>query len=206
MTPEEFKTIVKFSKRRPRRLGGVRHPMAIEKDLQRVLVFQFIKQLKRDAIDDETIFNFGVRVDKHVRRQVNRIFRPFGAVDFTNGVVDEQGVRTFVARIARYFERNTEEYNQRLAAGERSEDLLELAKSKSALIARTEVAKLNADLTRARHADLGISRFKWRTMKDERVRDDHSSLDGQEFEYGSAPFGGPGNDFQCRCFSEPVLP
>ena len=87
------------------------------------------------------------------------------------------------------------------------------------LIARTEVAKLNGQLTRARQMRLGISIYIWSTSKDERVRPSHDALEGKECLWDDptvfrdpggawqkregigAYIGHPGTDFQCRCVS-----
>jgi SPP1 gp7 family putative phage head morphogenesis protein len=43
-------------------------------------------------------------------------------------------------------------------------------KSKARLIARDQVAKANAQLTELRQTELGVTRYIWRTSRDERVR------------------------------------
>lgn len=89
-----------------------------------------------------------------------------------------------------------------------------VAQSRAEFIARDQVLKTYGQVTEARHLSLGITKFIWRTSGDERVRGrpggkypkakhDHWALEGQSFEYGSAPFGGPGRDYQCRCTAEP---
>jgi SPP1 gp7 family putative phage head morphogenesis protein len=62
----------------------------------------------------------------------------------------------------------------------------------------------------ARQRELGVERFVWRTMGDERVRDEHDELKGETFSYDDPPeIDGeptlPGDDVQCRCYAEPVL-
>ena len=80
--------------------------------------------------------------------------------------------------------------------------------SRARLIARDQVSKLNGDLTRDRQLDLGVEGYIWRTVGDERVRDTHSDNDGKFFSWDNPPAetGHPGEDFQCRCWAEPVLP
>lgn len=75
------------------------------------------------------------------------------------------------------------------------------------LIARDQIAKLNGQLTYLRQTDLGINRYTWRTMGDERVRDSHAVKDGNIYSWDDPPAdtGHPGEDFQCRCYAEPVL-
>ncbi len=73
-------------------------------------------------------------------------------------------------------------------------------------IARDQVSKLNAQVTEARHADLGIDAYFWRGSMDERERDAHVALEGQRFTYADPPeVGNPGEDIMCRCRAEPDL-
>lgn len=49
------------------------------------------------------------------------------------------------------------------------------------------------------------TRYIWRTEGDNRVRDSHEANDGEEFSTDDAPdTGAPGEDFNCRCWAEPV--
>lgn len=73
-------------------------------------------------------------------------------------------------------------------------------------IARDQVGKFYGDLNRVRQTDLGIERFVWRTMEDNRVREEHEKLDGQTYEWADPPDEGtPGEPVMCRCYAEPVL-
>lgn len=67
-------------------------------------------------------------------------------------------------------------------------------------IARTEISQLNAQITRERQKELGVSTFVWITAGDERVRDEHESRHGQEYSWDNPPDGEmPGMPVQCRC-------
>jgi len=74
------------------------------------------------------------------------------------------------------------------------------------LIARDQVSKLNGQLTELRQRDVGVTEYKWRTSRDERVRDTHKK-DGKTFSWDKPPAdtGHPGADYQCRCYAEPIL-
>jgi SPP1 gp7 family putative phage head morphogenesis protein len=80
--------------------------------------------------------------------------------------------------------------------------------SRARLIARDQTAKLNGELTQIRQQDLGVESYVWRTVGDERVRDTHEENDGQTFAWSDPPAetGHPGEDYQCRCWAEPILP
>jgi SPP1 gp7 family putative phage head morphogenesis protein len=90
------------------------------------------------------------------------------------------------------------------------EERTDVSESRANLIARDQVAKLNGQFTKERQADLGVEQYTWRTVGDERVRKTHASVDGQVFTWGRPPAetddNEPGQDFQCRCFAEPILP
>ena len=89
-------------------------------------------------------------------------------------------------------------------------DRTDVGDSRAQLIARDQIAKLNGQFTKERQEDMGIDSYTWRTVGDERVRDTHEQVDGQVFSWASPPSetdgNHPGEDYQCRCFAEPVLP
>lgn len=80
------------------------------------------------------------------------------------------------------------------------------AKTRAALIARDQVNKLNGQLTETRQIAAGVEKYKWRTARDNRVRDKHKKREGETFSWNSPPNGGhPGEEINCRCFAEPIL-
>ena len=105
-----------------------------------------------------------------------------------------------------------------LRSGRRASDMAEeitqrfgVARSRAELIARDQIGKLNANLTRDRQQALGIEEYIWRTSRDERVRPTHQRLDGTRHNWDNPPSVGgrrvhPGEDFRCRCTAEPVIP
>lgn len=114
---------------------------------------------------------------------------------------------------ARYFDDIEQMVLRRFRQGVRPEELeaeiqdrYGVSQSRAALIARDQVSKLNGELTRVRQTELGISRYIWRTSKDERVRETHADQEGNIYSWSDPPATGhPGEDFQCRCHPEPVL-
>lgn len=77
-------------------------------------------------------------------------------------------------------------------------------------IARDQLGSIYGDLTKARHQNIGLKKFKWVTSTDERVRDSHMRLHNQIFtwEEGATNERGetiwPGTDFNCRCYAEAI--
>jgi len=88
------------------------------------------------------------------------------------------------------------------------------AETRAKLIARDQITKLNGNINETRQKSLGVRKYKWRDSGDNRVRESHK-LDGEIFfwdknksESGKTkPRGSlnPGEDFQCRCYAEPVI-
>lgn len=77
------------------------------------------------------------------------------------------------------------------------------------LIARDQTTKLYSRVNRARTENLGISRYTWSTMNDERVRDSHDALEGTVWSYEHPPvvdgeFANPGEPILCRCYADPL--
>lgn len=86
-------------------------------------------------------------------------------------------------------------------------DSFRLPQSRARLIARDQIGKLNAQLTRHRQQQIGISEYVWRGMLDSRERRHHVEREGETFAWDKPPEGGhPGMDYQCRCYAEAVFP
>lgn len=96
------------------------------------------------------------------------------------------------------------------------------SESAARLIARDQIGKLNGQVNASRQQELGISRFRWKTVGDERVRGDpdglypkakpsHYKRDGKTYSYDDPPksLDGdpelPGEPINCRCTAEPVF-
>lgn len=94
-----------------------------------------------------------------------------------------------------------------------------VTKSRARTIARTEVGKLNGNLTKVRNQELGIKTYYWSGAADERQRDSHRALNGMLCKWdddsvysddggkswkrrsGKMFRGAPGQDIACRCTS-----
>jgi SPP1 gp7 family putative phage head morphogenesis protein len=81
------------------------------------------------------------------------------------------------------------------------------------MIASDQLRKAHSDIAKASQQTAGFQKYKWRTQKDGRVRDDHKDLEGLVFSWDDPPItnsrtgdeNNPGEDFGCRCFAEPVF-
>ncbi len=73
-------------------------------------------------------------------------------------------------------------------------------------ITRDQTSKAVGQFTHARHRQLGIQEYTWRTAQDERVRVTHQALEGSRQKWDSPPaVGHPGSDILCRCVAIPVI-
>jgi SPP1 gp7 family putative phage head morphogenesis protein len=82
----------------------------------------------------------------------------------------------------------------------------DVADSRAKLIARDQTSKINGAFTSVRQQSLGITKFVWQTAQDERVREEHADLDGEEYLWSEPPKEGmPGEAVNCRCIALPVF-
>lgn len=78
---------------------------------------------------------------------------------------------------------------------------VDVSKARARLIARDQIAKLNADMTRLRQESVGVTKYEWQTAGDQRVRATHKANNGKIFRWDKPPkkTGHPGDDINCRC-------
>lgn len=80
----------------------------------------------------------------------------------------------------------------------------DIAERHARLIARDQIGKIASQVTVARHLELGLDSFWWRSMGDGKVRPRHRELHGKRFLYAKPPAEGlPGRPVCCRCLPEP---
>lgn len=82
-----------------------------------------------------------------------------------------------------------------------------VAETYARFLARDQMAALYAQITRARHDELGVRLFRWWTQGDSHVRESHAVKHRRVFPYdGSrAPSFFPVDEYGCRCWEEPVF-
>lgn len=79
-------------------------------------------------------------------------------------------------------------------------DILNTGFRRAKLIARDQMAKLNSDLNEYRQREIGVTRYRWKTILDGRERPHHHERNNDLFRWDSPPFGGhPGREINCRC-------
>lgn len=174
----------------------------------------------RDLLGD--LAQLGRQVDGFNGRETTRTIRELTGIELTAAApgLDDK-IATFARQNAQLIKSVPADYLydieqatlRYLREGRRAEELageLEdrygVAANRAALIAVDQIGKLNGELTEARHTNLGITRYYWRTAGDERVRPDHARRDGEIFEYAHPPEdGNPGFPIRCRCYADPLI-
>lgn len=89
----------------------------------------------------------------------------------------------------------------------------DVSKSKAKFLGMQEISLLTAKYRELRYKEVGITKYKWSTSNDERVRDDHKSLNGKIFSFDNPPIvnkstgrrANPSEDYGCRCFPIPII-
>jgi len=92
--------------------------------------------------------------------------------------------------------------------------MLGIAKSRAALLARDQTLKFYGELTELRQRNVGIEEYDWDTSGDARVREEHAILQDTVQRWDSPPIvhaksgrrAHPGGDYQCRCQAIPRIP
>jgi len=120
---------------------------------------------------------------------------------------------------SRYFDRLRLRTLEAFETGDHPNDLADefervygMSERQANVIARDQLGKLNGEVNQARQEALGVTHYIWRTMRDNRVRDEHFALEGQRVAWDDPPPVGPngepahpGEAIQCRCYAEPDL-
>jgi SPP1 gp7 family putative phage head morphogenesis protein len=167
------------------------------------------------------------------RRATVRQFKAIIGVDILSGdpplemlsqIFVSENVSLITSISDRYFGEMEQAVMRAWRSGTRPEDFAAeideryaVGESRALLIARDQLGKLNGNITETRQRDLGITKYIWRTAEDERVRGrpdglypkaepSHWDYRNKIFSWDKPPeVGAPGDDYQCRCFAEPVI-
>lgn len=86
-------------------------------------------------------------------------------------------------------------------------ELADKPRNRAELLARDQIGKFYGNANQLRQRELGIERYVWRGVLDQRERDSHREKEGNIYRWDDPPSdtGHPGEDFQCRCIAEPYL-
>lgn len=166
---------------------------------------------------------FARRVSTHQRRQMSKQVRsafgvdPFiretGLAEATEAFVSENVAliknvnSTLLSNVEGIVNRGVSSGRLHKNIAKDIQSALGVSEKRAKLIARDQVGKFYGNVTKVRQESLGVTEFIWRTVGDERVRDEHVSLNGRKFKWseGAPGEGIPGEPVNCRCYADPVL-
>lgn len=88
-----------------------------------------------------------------------------------------------------------------------------VSENKAKFLARQETGLYMSKFRQLRFQEAGVTRYRWSTSHDSRVRESHRHLDGKVFRYSDPPItdlstgarNNPGADYNCRCVDLPLL-
>lgn len=176
-------------------------------DLARRMTDKFIRALSAaNAAQQAELIRRAIGVDLGASLNALDIRRVVEAATVNNVALIRSIPAQYVDRLQTLVLTNVATGKRFEAIEDEIQTLLDTTESRAALIARDQTSKVNGQITEARQTALGIERYTWSTSGDERVRDSHAALDGEVFRWDDPPsVGHPGQDYQCRCTSLPVL-
>jgi SPP1 gp7 family putative phage head morphogenesis protein len=177
--------------------------------------------------------------DAHVKRELAKNFRRVLGVSLEK-IISDRGIRNqfnaFVKENVALIGSIKEEYLKKVEnmtirtvstgaptaeLAKKLVPLIDLEKDKAVrrakFIARDQINKLNGRLHQARQTSYGITKYRWSTLNDRRVRGrpgglypdadpSHWARRDKIFSWDDPPEGGhPGEDYNCRCSPIPVF-
>lgn len=144
--------------------------------------------------------NMGKMIDAWVHENVTRIQS-----------IENEALDQVAAIVAKAYSSNDPINVARAKAAEQIEKRFGVSASKARFLAVDQIGTLNGQVNRARQIEMGLTRFRWWSRADGRVRPSHRRLHGDVFSWDDLPTNErgerifPGSDYRCRCGAEPVF-
>ena len=177
-------------------------------------VLSFDKSIESTLDDLEKQFK-STTIDLSVPMTLSPMIEERLKVEYTENMdlYIQQWQEEAIERLRRQIEANSAEgfRSERMASIIQAE--YGVSQNKAKFLARQETSLLVSKYRQSRYQEAGISRYRWSTSHDERVRHDHKLLAGQVFSWDSPPVvdlatgrrAHPGEDFNCRCIAVPIV-
>lgn len=117
-----------------------------------------------------------------------------------------------ISKLRQLVEQNLFYTNNNESIAKQIEKQFNVSYNKAKFLARQETGLLTAQYRQVRYQRAGITKYRWSTSHDDRVRQMHKDLDGKIFEFANPPItnekgdrNNPGEDWQCRCEAIPIV-
>jgi SPP1 gp7 family putative phage head morphogenesis protein len=190
----------------------------------------------------QSALKFAKETEAHNRKQAEKVFSTVVGHDIQIPLFsqnEEAIVRQFIKENVSYItgiaEETARKLEQRIFSGIKKgynaeqlqksiqyrfgidKSIFKTIKARMQLIAEDQIGKLNGKLTEMRQVAMGVEKYTWRTMGDDRVRGNPQGLypksrpshwirEGKKYKWSKPPVDGhPGIPIRCRCYAEPVI-
>lgn len=177
---------------------------ALEEQLAKILKTNqegYLQRLEADAspLFEKVLTSFSIDKQKLFDDNMSEIRRLY----INNSIQRIQGEedlikKTFLQRLTDYVEGRSDSLNIHDIVN----ILYQRSKSMSQFFARDQLARLNKATTLSTFSTAGVTKVKWVTTHDVRVRPSHKKLDGKIFDVNNLP--PEVDDYNCRCGLVPV--
>lgn len=194
----------------------------VDKKLSSVVPTELADQFKLEKIFDSTIYSFNkdfeasvksisvkVQLTKEQREKIRKEYTENMKLYVRKWTEDE------IIKLRKQVQSN-------VSAGMRYEGLVKIIKdskrvsdNKAQFLARQETNLLLTEMRKQRYTDVGVNKYKWVTLHDDKVRHRHRQLDGKVISWDNPPIvtepgeavrrAHAGADFNCRCIAHPVI-
>lgn len=160
----------------------------INDNLKDFIVKPTINTYTQQRINDEYINNMKLTIKNWQNENISKLRKEIQDLTLNKGYSNKS--------IEEYIENN---YNTTYKKAKR--------------LARNETSLVLSEYSKQKYIQNGITRYRWQTSGDERVRSDHQELNGKIFEFNNPPItdkatgarANPGNFYNCRCIAVPIL-
>lgn len=179
-------------------------------DLQKVLdvpLDEILEDLDEQAyLTLKDAISIDVKVTPELREDLKREYTEnleLSIKNFTNEQIIE---------LRQIIEENTFKQNSNKSFIKQIQERYGVTESKAKFLANQETSLLVAKYRKSTYTRAGITKYKWSTSHDARVRPLHKDLDGQIFSFDNPPIvnkkgerKNPGEDFGCRCIPIAII-
>ncbi len=195
-----------------------------------------IERLEKDTGNIiESVHNFSSKITKaHVRSKISKGLAKIGIgikapdekmfqlpnlprghvkpIVQNNVTLIKKQAKEYVAKIQQNIIQSIKNGESQSDLADRLQKATKVERNKAKFWASDQLGKAFSDINERNARAAGFDEYIWRTQLDGRVRDKHASFEGKKYHYDDPPLSdsgepiNPGDDYNCRCFPEIVLP
>lgn len=170
---------------------------------------------------ENALMNVYAETDTYNRGQIETVYKSLGQVPIVG--IDEATIKSQFLQQNRMLIESIStdiktkliyEINNQVSNGYDENEIIAVIKKaqdqaykRADKIAHNEIGNIDGRMCKSRQRANGITRYQWRTVRDERVRPWHEEREGKVFSWDKPPFDGhPREAPFCRCEPAPCIP